>query len=108
MVLNGFRLNQNSHSKVEPSKDLEKSIDTKIKSFIRSKKEEKNSVYVILELFRMLENMKAESDKETLEYIEDFFYLFKGPPEIQIDFLELKYSISDDANKILEHMKKKN
>ncbi|KAG4090135.1 hypothetical protein H8356DRAFT_1431338 [Neocallimastix lanati (nom. inval.)] len=76
-----------------------KSIDTKIKSFIRSKEEEeKNSIYVILELFRMLENMKAESDKETIEYIEEFFLDItqklkkKKKIKIHINFLELKYT----------------
>jgi len=60
----------------------------KKKSFIRSKQEEKNSTYLILKalkkkyhkeefneipkLYRKLENMRAESDKETLEYIEEF------------------------------------
>jgi len=121
---------------------LRKSVDAKIKSFIRSKEEEKNSAYLILKvlkkkyheeefneipkLYRRLENMRAESDKETLEYIEEFLeitqklgklnnklsnreklnYLFKGLPEKQLNFLEIRYSISEDVDEILEDMKK--
>ena len=119
---------------------LRKSVDAKIKFFIRSKEEEKNSAYLILKvlkkkyheeefnekLYRRLENMRAESDKETLEYIEEFSeitqklgklnnklsnreklnYLFKGLPEKQLNFLEIRYSISEEVDEILEDMKK--
>ena len=121
---------------------LRKSVDAKIKFFIRSKEEEKNSAYLILKvlkkkyheeefneiskLYRRLENMRAGSDKETLEYIEEFLeitqklgklnnklsnreklnHLFKGLPEKQLNFLEIRYSISEDVNEILEDMKK--
>jgi len=70
--------------------------------------------------------MRAESDKETLEYIEEFLeitqklgklnnklnnrkklnYLFKWLPEKQLNFLEIRYSISEDVDEILEDMKK--
>jgi len=70
--------------------------------------------------------MKAESDKETLEYIEKILditkklgklnntisnreklnYFVKELPEKRLNFLEITYSISEDVNKILEHMKK--
>jgi len=70
-------------------------------------------------LFRRLENMRAKSDKETLEYIEELLeitqklgklysklsnreklnYLFKRLPEKWLNFLEIKYSISENADK---------
>ena len=72
------------------------------------------------------EKMRAESNKETIEYIEEFLeitpkfgklnnnlsnreklnYLFKGLPEKQLNFLEIRYSISEDVDEILEDMKK--
>jgi len=121
---------------------LRKSVDKKIKSFIRNKEEKKNSAYLILKvlkkkyheeefnempkLYRRLENMRTESDIETLEYIKEFLeiiskpgklnnklrnreklnYLFKGLPEKQLNFLEIGYSISEDVDEILEDMKK--
>jgi len=40
---------------------------------LKNKYQDKKKINKVPKLFRMLENMKAESDKETLEYIEDFF-----------------------------------
>ena len=90
------------------------------------KKYKEEELNEIPKLYRKLENLNASNEKEVINYIDEFLeiieklselniklnnrekltYLYKGLPEKQINFLEIRCSISDDIDKILEDMKK--
>jgi len=90
------------------------------------KKYKEEELNEIPKLYMKLENLNASNEKEVINYIDEFLeiigklselniklnnrekltYLYKGLPEKQINFLEIRCSISDDIDKILEDMKK--
>ncbi|KAG4102223.1 hypothetical protein H8356DRAFT_1341884 [Neocallimastix lanati (nom. inval.)] len=105
-TMNGFILELQGAGLNDIVKEVEKKYTTKDKKGNDTLSEEgenkikkhKMNNFKVLSFLRKLNNKLNNREKLN--------YLFKGLPEKQLNFLEIRYSISEDIDEILEDMKK--